>query len=152
MRGIRLRAPRRRRRQRPWNRSVVDTLRNKATVLCEKDRSLMKMYLEKGVSFRQIARVAGLNEVTVARRIRSLTRRFAEGAYLECVQHRHKLSAEELDIAAGYYLRGLSMRNIAAGRGISYHRVRKAIRKIEYLRRESRPHQCEQESNTSRED
>jgi len=152
MRGTRLRAPRRRRRQRPWNRQYVEALRNKTAVLRKKDRSLMRMYLDTGASFRQIARIAGLNEVTVARRIHSVTRRLAKGAYLECVRHGDRLSDEELEVAAGYYLRGLSMRRIADGGGISYHRVRKAVRKIEYLRRESWPDQCKQESSTTRED
>ena len=152
MRGIRVRAPHRRRRQRPWSRQYLDALRNRTTVLRKKDRSLIRMYLDTGASFRQIARIAELNEVTVARRIRSVTRRLAKGAYRECVRHGDKLSDEEMEVAAGYYLRGLSMRRIAAGGGISYHRVRKAVRKVEYLRRESWPHQYKQESSTSRED
>ena len=152
MRGIRAKASRTMQRRRTWNRKDVDALRNKSSVLGEEDRGLMKMYLDKGASLQQIARVAGLNEVTIARRIHSITRRLAEGAYLECVRHGDKLSSEELGIAAGYYLRGMPMRHIAAGGGISYHRVRKAVRRIEYLRRESWPHQCKQKSSTSRED
>ena len=127
-------------------------MQEKARMLPEKDRSLIKMYLDRGASFRQIGRVAGLNEVTVARRIRSVTRRLAEGSSLECLRYRHKLDVEELDIATDYYLRGMSMRNIAAGRGLSYHRVRKTVQKVEHLRRESQSHQREHQSNMSCED
>jgi len=59
-----------------------DLLRSRAQVLNGKDRALMKMYFEKGSSFSQMAKLAGVNEVTIARRIHKLTRRLAENSCL----------------------------------------------------------------------
>ena len=133
MREARKKASRRKPPSRDWHRKSVDILRNRLDLLDGDDRVLMKMYIEAGSSFRQMARLAGVNEVTVARRIRSTTRRRVNGQYLNCLRHREKLSAIELDIAKDYYLKALPMRSISAGRGWTYYRTQRTIGKIRRL-------------------
>jgi len=118
---------------RDWNRKNADVLRNRLNLLDGDDRALMKMYLEAGSSFRQMARLAGVNEVTVARRIRSTTRRLVNGQYLNCLRHRDKLTAMELSVAKDYYLKALPMRSISARRGWTYYRTQRTICKIRRL-------------------
>ncbi len=115
------------------HRKSADILRNRLDLLGGDDRVLMKMYVEAGSSFRQMACLAGVNEVTVARRIRSTTRRLVNGQYLNCLRHREKLTAIELDIAKDYYLKALPMRSISARRGWTYYRTQRTICKIRRL-------------------
>jgi len=133
MREARKKTSRRKPPSRDWHRKSADILRNRLDLLDGDDRVLMKMYVEAGSSFRQMARLAGVNEVTVARRIRSTTRRLVNGQYLNCLRHREKLTAIELDIAKDYYLKALPMRGISARRGWTYYRTQRTIGKIRRL-------------------
>ena len=112
---------------------AVYALQKRVNLLTGKDKVLMRMYLENGASFRQISGLTGISEQAIARRIQKLARRLAEGQYIDCLRHRDKLTARELNIAKDYFLKGLSMRSIAAKYDSSYYRVRKAIGKIQYL-------------------
>ncbi|MBN2271727.1 MAG: hypothetical protein JXN61_13995 [Sedimentisphaerales bacterium] len=116
-----------------WRRKSVDMLRDKLNLLDGNDRVLMGMYLEAGSSFRQMARLAGVNEVTVARRIRSMTRRLVNGPYLNCLRHRERLTAMELKFAKDYYLKALPIRRISARRGWSYYHTQRTVDKIRRL-------------------
>ena len=95
------------------------------------DKILMKMYLENGNSVRQIARLIGVSEVSIARRIRKMTRLLMEGQYMSCLRERKRLSATELSIAKDYFLMGLSIRGVAARRGWTFYSARKALKKIQ---------------------
>ncbi len=140
--------PRRRLASRSWHPRTVDLLRTRVNMLTGKDRVLMKMYLENGAGFRQISRLAGISEEVVARRIRSVTRRLAEGQYLNCLRHRSELSTMELHVAKDYFLRGLSMRGVAAKRQLTYYRVRETLGKIQRLLGESVQLTGKHQSNT----
>ncbi len=95
------------------------------------DKILMKMYLENGNSVRQIARLIGVSEISIARRIRKMTRLLMQGQYISCLRGRKRLSATELSIAKEYFLMGLSIRGIAARRAWTFYRARKALKKIQ---------------------
>jgi hypothetical protein len=133
MREARKKTSRRKPPSRDWHRKSADILRNRLDLLDGDDKVLMRMYVEAGSSFRQMARLAGVNEVTVARRIRSTTRRLVNGQYLNCLRHREKLTAIELDIAKDYYLKALPMKGISARRGWTYYRTQRTICKIRRL-------------------
>jgi predicted DNA-binding protein YlxM (UPF0122 family) len=111
-----------------WDKA--DLLRGRADLLTGKDKALMTMYLEHGNSFRQMARVAGVTEVTIARRIRKLTDRLIDGHYITCLRSRGKFTALEMTVARDYFLTGLSMKNIAAKRHSTFYRIRKMLEKI----------------------
>ncbi len=58
----------------------IDLLRARSDILTGKDKALMKMYLEKGSTFAQMAQLAGVNEATIARRIHKLMRKLLDAA------------------------------------------------------------------------
>ena len=116
-----------------WSRRTAELLRSRVEMLDGKDKVLMTMYVDNGTSFRQMARLAGVSEVTVARRIRKMSKRLIEGRYIDCLGHRDKLSRAELDIAKDYFLAGWSMEDIADRRRRTYYHVRKTIQRIERL-------------------
>lgn len=114
-------------------RDRIDLLRSRVSLLTGKDKILMTMYLENGNSFRQMARLVGVNEASIARRIHKVTKRLMNGEYITCLRNRDKFSKNELDIAKDYFLTGLSMKKIAEKRDSTYYRVRKTLKKIQQL-------------------
>ena len=93
----------------------------------------MPMYLENGNSFRQMARLAGVNEARIARRIHRVTKRLIDGEYITCLRNRGKFSEAEMDVARDYFLLGLSIRKIAAKRRSTYYRNRETMKKVQRL-------------------
>lgn len=111
----------------------VELLRSRAHILNTNDRVLMKMYFERGSSFRQIAKVAGVNEVTISRRIHKLSRRLLNSEYISFVRNRKLFNSQEKAIAKDQYVMGLSQRQIAKKRNTTVYRVRKVQEKIQRL-------------------
>jgi len=112
---------------------ITDLLRHRIKLLNGEDKLLMIMYLEKGNSFRQMAKLAGVHETIIARRIHKITTRLLNGEYITCLRNGKKFSAIELAIAREYFLIGLSMREIARKRQITYYQVRKILKKIRQI-------------------
>ena len=108
----------------------IELLRSRLNLLCGTDKLLMTMYIEHGNSFRQIARIRGVAETSIARRIRAIAKRLTDGPYIDCLRNRDKLTSCQLTIAKDYYLLDLSMRQIATKRQWSYYRVRDTIIQI----------------------
>ncbi len=114
-------------------RDRIDLLRSRVNLLTGKDKLLMTMYLENGNSFRQMARLAGTNEASIARRIHKVTKRLIDGEYITCLRSRDKFTEIEMAIAKDYFLLGLSIRKIAGKRHRTYYRVRETLKKIQRL-------------------
>ena len=114
-------------------RDRVDLLRLRLSLLSGKDKLLMTMYLENANSFRQMARLAGVNESSIGRRIHRVTKRLIDGEYITCLRNRNRFTKTEMAIAKDHFLRGLSMKKIAGKRHWSYYRVRKTLIKIKRL-------------------
>lgn len=118
---------------RPRHRDQTDMLRRRLALLSGTDKVLMTMYLENGNSFRQIARVRGVNETSVARRVHKITTRLRDSEYIACMRNRAKLTTDQMAIAKDFFLMGLPMSKIAVKRGSSVHRVRRALIEIRGL-------------------
>jgi hypothetical protein len=93
----------------------------------------MTMYLENGNSFRQMARLAGINEANIARRIRRLIERLTGSEYIVCLRNRQQFTRAELLVAKDHFIRGWPLRRIAAKRNCTFYQARKIIKKVERL-------------------
>jgi predicted DNA-binding protein YlxM (UPF0122 family) len=102
-------------------------------LLTGKDRALMQMYLDNANTFTQMARLAGVNEANVARRIHKLIRRLLDGQYITCLHNSDKLTEEQIEMARDYFVIGLPMREIADRHGATYYRVRQTMKRIQRL-------------------
>ncbi len=114
-------------------RDRADLLRNRLDMLSGKDKLLMKMYWENGNSLRQISRLAGINRVTIARRINKLTERLMEGKYITCLRYRDRFTVREMAIAKDYFLLDISMKKISEKRHLSFYNVRQILERIQQL-------------------
>lgn len=112
-------------------RSKVDLLLSRIDLLNGEDRLLMTMYWENGNSLTQIGRLAGINRISLARRINKITERLMEGKYIACIRNRRIFTRQQMDIAKDYFLMGLSMKKIADRRKLSFYQVRAMLKKIE---------------------
>ena len=114
-------------------RDEIDLLRGRLNLLKGKDKVLMTMYLENGNSFRQMARLTGISETSIARRIHGLTKRLIDGQYIACLRNRNKFTRDQMTIANDYFLIGLSISKIAANRCRSCYYIRQTIKKIKSI-------------------
>lgn len=114
-------------------RDRIDLLRSRIALLTGKDRLLMTMYLDNANTFRQMARLAGVNEANIARRIHKIIKRLIDGEYITCLRNREIFSNAEMVIAKQYLLLGWSIRKIASEQGCSYYYARKSLKKIQRL-------------------
>jgi predicted DNA-binding protein YlxM (UPF0122 family) len=118
----------------------IDLLRCRAGLLTGKDGALVQMYLNGTGTLSQMARLAGVNEANVARRIHKLVRRLLDGQYITCLRSRDKFTQEQIEIARDYFVDGLPMSEIAWRRDISYYSVRRTLKKIQRLTTVTRTH------------
>ena len=114
-------------------RDRIDLLRIRASMLTGKDKLLMTMYLSNSNSFRQMSRLAGVNEASIARRIHKVTKRLIDSEYITCLRNRDKFTRTEMAVAKDYFLLGLSQRKIAIKRNYSVYRIRKILKRIQQL-------------------
>lgn len=114
-------------------RDRVELLRDRVKLLAGKDKVLMTMYLKNGNSCRQMARLAGVNQANIGRRIRKIAQKLIDGEYIRCLQNRKKLTGFEMVVAKDHFLRGLSIKQIAVNRGRSYYGLRKIVKQIRHV-------------------
>jgi predicted DNA-binding protein YlxM (UPF0122 family) len=111
-------------------RNRMELLSSRVDLLTGKDKLLMTMYIRNGNSFRQMARLAGVNEAHIARRIRKIMKRLLDDKYITCLRNRDQFTTTEMTISKDYFLLGLSIKKITAKRHFSYYRVRQTLQKI----------------------
>jgi predicted DNA-binding protein YlxM (UPF0122 family) len=111
----------------------VELLRSRIELLTGRDKAMMEMYLNGRGTISQMARLAGVNEANVARRIHKLVRRLLDGQYITCLRNRDIFTQEQIEMARDYFVDGLPIQEIADRHEITYYEVRKAIRKIQRL-------------------
>jgi len=114
-------------------RDRIDLLRSRVGLLTGKDKLLMTMYLKNDNSFRQMARLAGVNEANIARRIHKITKRLIDGEYITCLRSRNQFTRAEMAIAKDYFLLGLSIKKVANKRCTTYYHVREILKRIQQL-------------------
>jgi len=114
-------------------RGSIDILRSRIGLLSGKDLALMKIYLENAGTFRQMARIAGVNEANIARHIHKLVKRLLDGQYVTCLRNSELFTQEQLEIARDYFVDGLPITEIAWRRDTTYYSIRQALRKIQRL-------------------
>lgn len=114
-------------------RRQLERLRSKIDLLTKDDRLLVTMYLDNGNSFRQISRLRGVNEVTVARRFEKIMHRLRSKDFDTALANRDKFTRRQMKIARDYFLRGASIRQLKTKYRMSYHQVYRILNNIRKL-------------------
>jgi predicted DNA-binding protein YlxM (UPF0122 family) len=113
------------------HREQFDLLRYRLNTMNDQDRVLMKMYLDKGISIRQIARLLGVSEIQVGRKIHKLSKRLTSKKYIHCIRKRDKLTKFQMSVAKDFYMKGISIRRIASKKKTTRYFIRKTLKKIQ---------------------
>jgi hypothetical protein len=110
-------------------RRIEDVL-EKAALLGARDAAILRMYLERGASFREIGCVAGVSEKAAARRIRRLIGRLRTW---RCVRMAGFTSGDpsEMAMARGYVVTGLTLRELAQAHGCCKGKVAMVLSRVE---------------------
>ena len=67
-------------------REKLDLVRGRINLLKGREKIIMTMYLERGNSIRQIARLMGVDEMKISRKIQKLTHTLSDGVFIKCLQ------------------------------------------------------------------
>lgn len=130
MKKIHVNIPRKKLQKKQGKREKIDLLRSRLSLLKGKDRALMEMYLENGLSLNKMATFLGVSQTSVARRVKILSRRLTDGPYINCLKNRSKFTRAQILLVRDHFLRGGSVRDIAVQKKMSVYRVRKSLGKI----------------------
>jgi len=118
--------------------SEIDLLRSRLNLLDGRDRVMMAMYVENGNSFRQIARLLGVKDGIISRRIRRLQKGLIDSDYIMCLRRRRKFTPHQMTIAKDHFLLGMSRRRIAVKRRLSLYHVRNTVETIQKILNDGR--------------
>ena len=111
-------------------RNKIDLLLERVRLLSGLEKVMMTMYLRNGNSFYQLAMLSGVDQTTIARRIRRITERLIDNEYFRCLSQRNEFTKYELDAAKDYFLYGMSLRQIADKRGWSFYKARERVSRV----------------------
>ena len=114
------------------NREELEILRSRLFLLRGKDKTIMTMYIEKGISCRRIAMLLGVNASSVLRRIRKIRQTLTDSIYVSCLKNKERFTQAEMKIATDYFLDELSIRQIARRRKASYYEIQQKIKEIKH--------------------
>jgi hypothetical protein len=111
----------------PARRDLVELLRARVDLLSSENRALLRMYLDGGSSFDELARLAGMNRSTMCRRIHRMIRRLCDETYALC--QGGPFSEPELTVIRDRFVRGLSLKRICRDHKLCYYRARAIVEK-----------------------
>lgn len=111
----------------------IDDIAARSRILSNRDQAFMQLYYRSGSTFSEMARVVGVNETTIARRVNKIIARLVKSEYATCLKIDSKLDGVDMSIAGDYFAKGLTQLDIAKKRGLTIYRVRKALSNIQTL-------------------
>jgi len=114
-------------------RERIELLTRRICLLTGTDRILMTMYLVNGNTFYQMAKISGISQSSIARRIHKVTKKLIDGGYIICLRNRNKFDEYELKIARDYFLIGRSIKQIAVKYKITYYKAHKIIKRLRHF-------------------
>ncbi len=109
--------------------------RNRLCWLDGKDKALLKIYLDSGISFRQLAYLASVHEATISRRIHNIAYRLCDDYFPAVLANADEFSIQQIQIAQDYFVKGLPQRHISKKHNCSEYLVRQTIEKVRKLKR-----------------
>lgn len=110
----------------------LNIVRNRLYLLGRQDRMIMSMFLDKEMSFRQIAMLLNTNQNRISRRIRKIIFELTKGKFIFCMKKREIFTRPEMEIAKDHFLRGMSIRQIAQKKNTSFYHIRELLKEVRH--------------------
>ena len=95
--------------------------------LSRKDQVFLRMVLDNGSTFEQIARLTGESPSTVSRRFQRLLEKLIHRRLLRMLKAQTELDSRTVRVLQEYYIKGQSQQAIAARFNISVYRIRRIL-------------------------
>ncbi len=110
----------------------LNAIRNRLYLLEGQDRMIMSMYLDNDMSFRQIALLLNTNQNRISRRIRKIIFELTKGKFIFCMKKKDIFTMPEIEIAKDYFLRGLSIKQIAQKKNTTIYHIRELLKEVRH--------------------
>ena len=110
----------------------LNIIRNRFCLLKKRDRLIMSMYLEKGLSYRQIALLLDTSPSSISRKIKKIAFELTKGKFIICLKKKEIFTPCEFEIAKDYFVGGLSIKQIAQDRNTSFYHIRELLKEIDH--------------------
>jgi DNA-directed RNA polymerase specialized sigma subunit len=106
---------------------LAGLLLNRSERMDSEKKALLRLILDRGATYGQVARLSGEHASTVSRRFRSMLRKLKTKPLHKTNKTMPRLSPLEKTILIELFVYGTTQKDIAAKLGISRYRVRKTL-------------------------
>ncbi len=105
-------------------------LSTRVDMLPQQQRAFVRLFLSSQ-KYSSIAKVAQVNEATVARRLKKIAQQISSNNLITALSQNSSLTDEKMEILRDYFVNALPIITIAQNRGITCYLVRKIIQQVE---------------------
>lgn len=112
---------------------LVELILMRSESLLPADRALLDAYYARGVGAEDLARINGSAPRTIRRRVRTLSERVLDDAFVYVMRGIDRFAGTRRQVAKEVFLHGRSRREAARIIGLSLHTVRRHCNAIEEL-------------------
>lgn len=111
---------------------IFEAFTTRVEILSAEQVTLVRFF-RNTPNYRVIAKMAGVNEATIARRLKKIARHICRDNFPAALSKNSNLTPEEMEILKDHFVNGLSIRTIAKNKNLSFYSVRKTIRQMRNL-------------------
>ncbi len=108
---------------------LLDRFSTRIDLLSDEQKMFVRLFLD-AQNFRSIATMAGVNEATIARRLKKIADRISSNNFITALSQNSSITGEKMEILKDYFVNALPMARIAKDRNLSRYRVRKIIKTV----------------------
>ena len=111
---------------------IFEAFTARVKMLSDEQITLVRFF-QNTPNYRVIAKMAGVNEATIARRLKKIARHISGNNFFAALSENDNLPAEKMEILKDYFVSGLSVKIIAQNRNVSTYLVKKIVRQMSNL-------------------
>jgi len=108
---------------------LLDRFSTRIDLLSDEQKMFVRLFLD-AQNFRSIATMAGVNEATIARRLKKIADRISSNNFITALSQNSSITGEKMEILKDYFVNALPIARIAKDRNLSCYRVRKIIKTV----------------------
>jgi DNA-directed RNA polymerase specialized sigma24 family protein len=108
-------------------RELADRILGRANWLARADQLLIEQTIGRGVATKDTARLMHCSTRTIQRRVRQISQRLTDPMVLRIMREGRRWPAPTGEVARRYFVQRQTLRQIAAGTGLTLHHVRKHL-------------------------